>query len=127
MVFPHQRAQYLFDLVSVDLVVSLNGNSPPEKQREWRVVVCVRCWVPFIFVFSLFKLFILDRQHARAFLFSVKFQFIFVLDRQHVPFYSPSCFYIIIPDYMYLISIFISPNRCAYRIRRAVVKSTCMI
>ena len=37
---PHQKAQYLFDLVSVDLVVSLNGNSPPmEKQREWRVAV----------------------------------------------------------------------------------------
>ena len=36
---PHQKAQYLFDLVSVDLVVSLNGNSPMEKQREWRVAV----------------------------------------------------------------------------------------
>ena len=36
---PHQRAQYLFDLVSVDLVVSLNGNSPMEKQREWRFAV----------------------------------------------------------------------------------------
>ena len=29
---PHQWAQYLFDLVSVDLVVSLNGNSPIEME-----------------------------------------------------------------------------------------------
>ena len=36
---PHQRAQYLFDLVPVDLVVSLSGNSPMEKQIEWRVSV----------------------------------------------------------------------------------------
>ena len=36
---PHQGAQYLFDLVPVDLVVSLDGNSPMEKQREWRVAV----------------------------------------------------------------------------------------
>ena len=33
-VISHQKAQYLFDLVPVDLVVSLNGNSPMEKQRE---------------------------------------------------------------------------------------------
>ena len=54
---PHQRAQYLFDLVSVDLVVSLNGNSPMEKQREWRVAVFptpmsgVGCHFLFIFSF----------------------------------------------------------------------------
>ena len=36
---PHQRAQYLFNLVSVGLVVSLNGNSPIEKQRAWRFAV----------------------------------------------------------------------------------------
>ena len=34
-----QRVQYLFDLVPVDLVVSLNRNSQMEKQIEWRVAV----------------------------------------------------------------------------------------
>ena len=59
---PHQRAQYLFNLFSVDLVVSLIGNSPIEKQREWRIAVFptpvsgVGCHVVYMYVycFSLF-------------------------------------------------------------------------
>ena len=54
-------AQYLFNLVSVLLVVSLNGNSPMEKQREWRVAVFptpesgLGCHLVLFFFFWLFK------------------------------------------------------------------------
>ena len=66
-------AQYLFDLVSVDLVVSLNGNSPRRNKENGELLssqrLCqVYCKVPFYYNhnYSIFIICILLNSHGKT-------------------------------------------------------------